>query len=549
MKKIFLTIFLTFLFSIDGFVSSKAVAIDLGIEIAVKGKKLKEFFLDNVLLLSFEEKILKEYRFQQKKYEVFEDGKLVESGKWKISGLLKNEIRLKAENKKKSYYFKKINKKPIIYHYNDLPSAADVIKTFVAIESSSKFKEITENNEQIEQEEPKVTAEKKITIDENDSSSKKKDKKTSVFKKIKVFYAGFSFSNTYESNVTYAKYTSSLIKEKNPETGIDIVSSKLLERIKKSKFNKIDVDTENLLDFSKYPDNAIVMSVVLQHEEFTREFNYSSKTYNVFYDAYFQILFYDFSDKNLIASIPFDFEITILSKDKLDKKQILSRIKSFYLNDEPFKELDKKINKFNVKRKYNRRIGITNINIENRAFEEMPNNFKENQNSIKNLIAQTFSKRLSMHHNIAIVPYLEGQAIGKSMKMRFVQTDEIYSVKLANPDYHIHINLKGFKKVLHQTSDVEDLYLYGSFIDLKIFQPDLDKIYFNESLRGVTPIKIPKGQADLNDWRKYYYNLEILFNDFSNNIIKQDKKWMKKATKNKIKKDLKNLNTILEKVK
>ena len=184
MKKIFLTIFLTFLFSIDGFVSSKAVAIDLGIEIAVKGKKLKEFFLDNVLLLSFEEKILKEYRFQQKKYEVFEDGKLVESGKWKISGLLKNEIRLKAENKKKSYYFKKINKKPIIYHYNNLPSATDVIKTFVAIESSSKFKEITENNEQIEQEEPKVTAEKKITIDENDSSSKKKDKKTSVFKKI-----------------------------------------------------------------------------------------------------------------------------------------------------------------------------------------------------------------------------------------------------------------------------------------------------------------------------------------------------------------------------
>jgi len=33
------------------------------------------------------------------------------------------------------------------------------------------------------------------------------------------------------------------------------------------------------------------------------------------------------------------------------------------------------------------------------------------------------------------------------------------------------------------------------------------------------------------------------------NIIKQDKKWMKEATKKKIKKDLKNLNTVLEKVK
>ena len=165
MKKIFLTIFLTFLFSIDGFVSSKAVAIDLGIEIAVKGKKLKEFFLDNVLLLSFEEKILKEYRFQQKKYEVFEDGILVESGKWKISGLLKNEIRLKAENKKKSYYFKKINKKPILYHYNDLPSAADVIKTFVAIKSSSKFKEKAEKEREKQEKleaQQKAEEEKKI---------------------------------------------------------------------------------------------------------------------------------------------------------------------------------------------------------------------------------------------------------------------------------------------------------------------------------------------------------------------------------------------------
>ena len=87
------------------------------------------------------------------------------------------------------------------------------------------------------------------------------------------------------------------------------------------------------------------------------------------------------------------------------------------------------------------------------------------------------------------------------------------------------------------------------FVNLKIFQPDLNKIYFNETLRGVTNIKIPKGQVEINDWRKYYYNLEILFNDFSKNIIKQDSKWIKKATKKKIRKDLKNLNNVIEKVK
>ncbi len=365
----------------------------------------------------------------------------------------------------------------------------------------------------------------------------------------KIFYSGFSFSNTYESNSRLAGYTSKLITEINKNTGINIISSALLDTIKNSDFKEINLDTENLLDFDKYPDNAIVMSVALQHEEFTQEYNYNSKTFVGFYDAYFQILFYDFSNKNLIASIPFDFEIQILSNEKLNKNQIQDRIKDFYLKDKPFDQLEQKINQFSIKQKYELRIGVTNVNIQERAFEEMPANSKKNQNSIKNLLAQTFSKWLSMHHNIAIVPYMEGQSIGNVMKLRFVQTDEVYSIQLPNPDYHIHINLKGFKKVLAKTSAVEDLFLYGSFLDFKIFQPDLNKVYFDHGLRGVTKVKVPKGQSEINDWRKYYYNMEILFDDFSKNIIKQDKKWLKQTSKNNIKKDLKALKELLHKVK
>ena len=366
---------------------------------------------------------------------------------------------------------------------------------------------------------------------------------------IQVFYSGFSFSNLYVSNKSQAKFTSEIIQEKDPDVNIDIISNKLLKKVRSSTFRNIDINTNNLLDFDKYPNNAVVMSVALQHEEFTQEFNYSTNIYNGFYDAYFQIIFYDFSERKLIASIPFDFEIQMLSETKLDKNQILNQIRDFYLNEDPFSDLDRKINEFNIKRKYNNRIGVTKVSIQDRAFDEMPPGSENYLESYKNLVAQTFSKRLSKHHNIAIVPFMEGQAIGKSMKLKFVQSDEIYSIKLPNPDYHIHINLKGFKKVLAKSSDAEDLYLYGSFIDLKIFQPDLNKIYFDEGLRGVTKIKIPKGQAEVNDWRKYYYNLEILFNNFSKNIIKQDKQWLKETTKNKIKKNLKKLNTLLENVR
>tara|TARA_B100000575_G_C23075246_1_gene619360 strand:+ start:77 stop:1249 length:1173 start_codon:yes stop_codon:yes gene_type:complete len=367
--------------------------------------------------------------------------------------------------------------------------------------------------------------------------------------KMNIYYSGFSFSNMYESNSSLSGFSSKLIKEIDSNTGIDIISSSLLKTVRNSNFLNISLNTENLLDFSNYPSNAIVMSVSLQHEEFTQEFNYSTNIYNGFYDAYFQILFYDFTDQNLIASIPFDFEIQMLSEKQLDKKEVLQRIKKFYLNDNPFADLENIINDFNIKIKYESRIGVTRVEIMERAFEEMPANAKIQINSYKNLIAQTFSKRLSKHHNIAFVPFVEGQAIGKTMKLRFVETDKIYSIKLPNPDYHVYINLKGFKKVLAKSSDIENLFLYGSFFEIKIFQPDIDEIYFNETLRGVTKIKVPKDQVDVNDWRKYYYNMEILFNNFSSNITKSDKKWLKEVSKNKIKKSLKSLNSVIEKVK
>ena len=367
--------------------------------------------------------------------------------------------------------------------------------------------------------------------------------------KIKIFYSGFSFSNSYESNKNLTKYTSKLIKKRAADKKIDIISESLLKIVRDESFTNINLDTKNLLDFEKYPDNAIVMAVALQHEEFSQEYNSSIKKYSGFYDAYFQILFYDFSDRSLIAAIPFEFEIPILSNKKLDEKNILKRINNFYLKDQPFKQIVKIINRYNIKQKYDLRIGVTNVNIQERAFKDMPQNTKNNQNYMKNLIAQSFSKRLSENHNVAIVPFTEGQAIGRSMKLKFAQSDKIFDIKLPNPDYHIEINIKGFKKVLAQSTAVEDLFLYGSFINLKIYQPELNKYYFDETLRGVTQVKIPKEQSDINDWRKYYYNLEILFDDFSKNIIKQDKKWLKKATKKKIKKEIKNLNLIIDKLK
>jgi len=367
--------------------------------------------------------------------------------------------------------------------------------------------------------------------------------------KLKVYYSGFSFSNTYESNKEYSKYSSLLIKEINPKTNINIISSALNESIGKSNFRNISLISDQLIDLDKLENGSVVMAVALQHEEFSQEFNYSSQVYNGFYDCYFEILFYDFDTKNLIASLPFDFEISMLSERKFTQDEILKRIKDFYLEDRPFNRIENIINNFDLKRKYNLRIGITNVEIDDRAFNDMPLNSKKYLNATKNLLAQTFSKRFSYIHNISMVPYTEGQVIGNAMKLRFIQSNEIYSLKLPNPDFHINLRLKGFKKVLAKSSASEDLYLYGSFFNIKIFQPEINKIYFEEELRGVSEVKIPKDQSEINHWRKYFYNIEIFFDNFSKNIIQHDNKWLKETSKNKIKNKIKSLSEIISKVK
>jgi len=134
----------------------------LGIETAVKGKKLKEFFSGNTLRLLIDEKT-KEYKFQEKTYEVFEDGKSIESGKWKVSGLLKNQIKLNADDSSKAYYLKKINKKALIYRYDKLPGSENDNKKSLEI--------IDDKNEEI------INVKKDTEL--NKDNSKKKSKKSS----------------------------------------------------------------------------------------------------------------------------------------------------------------------------------------------------------------------------------------------------------------------------------------------------------------------------------------------------------------------------------
>ena len=118
------------------------IAKSLKIEIAVKGKKLKNFFINNDLIL-ISENGSRVYKFKEKTYEIIKNDTVIQSGSWKVHGLLKNQIRLISKNDKKKYYLKKISKKPLIYNYNKQPGSEGANKEILHIKSSSKFSDIS----------------------------------------------------------------------------------------------------------------------------------------------------------------------------------------------------------------------------------------------------------------------------------------------------------------------------------------------------------------------------------------------------------------------
>jgi len=375
---------------------------------------------------------------------------------------------------------------------------------------------------------------------------------TNLFaKKIEVIYAGFSYLGNAESQFSGMPMTSQLIKEKkgNQNTVDFAITNKLKETVPKHFNINFDLgDTEK--------GKTIMMSIGISKEIVSEEYNSYTKAFNNSIGLFLQIYFYDFKEKNLIAAVPVYGEINFISEAKADNNLKLKNLRDFY-NDQLIGENQEKIGisskikevleNFELKEKYRNRIGVTKVDIEERAKSEIPGNL--NLNELKTEFAQTLSAKLSLNQKVNVVPFIEGVAIGGKMKARFVQSTEIYNITLPKPDFFIELGISNFKKGIAETSDVSEMWQYGSAVNVKIYEPDLNKEYLNDRLIRVTNVKRAKG-TDINHWGKFYYNNQLLFQELTLNISKPERSWVSKTSeKREFENQLNEVNKLLEKVR
>jgi len=387
-----------------------------------------------------------------------------------------------------------------------------------------------------------------------------------VANKTDVVLAGFSINADYRDLDRSAYYTNKLLNKYNGKQ--NIIDQTLQKEIRSNTFNNI-----NILEDSSLVSNEtskIAMSVFLDQELF-EEFKLPEEDckkikisncyiYNI--NNYFQIIFFDFDSMTFLKAIPFQSIYISDPSPKLDDDQIVNLfIKSYeegkWLkepssdqvlknNNDSFISIMKDIS---INEYYDFYIGVNPsengfIVNEEKVVNLIPDSFNGNIHLLKRNVANTFLGELALKHDLVIVPYFEGVGVGNKIRGKYADQSEAFLLQIPEPTYYIDFTIRGFvKQKYKKDAQVKGLtwYVYGAGINLRFYEPLLNKEYLSIEMTKADFKKIPD-ILNLNKTNEYINIINLTYKPLAiefSNIIKSDFKnkedleWLKKITKDK----------------
>ena len=363
--------------------------------------------------------------------------------------------------------------------------------------------------------------------------------------KIQVYDGGFSFGSILPNETI----TNSLLKDNG---GVSYINQLLVNKSKSLSNESFELKYDLLKD-GIGEDDQNIMVLALDGEYID---NISIKSDNLTRTDIilnFQIIFFNAKTNSLVASIPLEISKNISSNNKLSKDQIKQELKTMYENEVAKYYFDL-LKNFNLQNKYKNRIGVTNVIFEDNAKEYFKKNMNKEDIFLKNRFAKSLSSFIAFNNDVAIVPFAQDRS-SNTIMLRFENSQR--EINLPNPDYHIHLTIRGFKSVLFKESNINEQWIYGSYTNIKILQPDYPdeqkRIKMDEKFKSGLNVELSKRSLDNKqsfEWIFYNDSLKVLFDNFSKQTVELDKKWLKSSNGNKkISKTFKKIKEIYDRCK
>ncbi len=216
----------------------------------------------------------------------------------------------------------------------------------------------------------------------------------------------------------------------------------------------------------------------------------------------FELIVVDMREQNLISSIPIFIEFRDASEKTFSPKEIQDRLLDMVNGpgSQLFEVLDAKINHVRLLGKNQGTLRVKNVAVGEKSYPFLPDHFKENENKkmYEEIVAHQFGTLLASQAQVAILPYL-----ADSLKDRLAYSfsdNEVLQIKIPEPTYALGLHLRGFKKVLAKETRAEKLWVYGAFLDVKLYEPEFDETFYSEAFKyGVQKIT-PATQIKTDDY-------------------------------------------------
>ena len=361
---------------------------------------------------------------------------------------------------------------------------------------------------------------------------------------IDISFAGFAFlGDTREKDKLYP-YSSKLAKE-TMTTGQTKLNHALFNAAKNINNPSINFKLNDAMDYKKGETISLAFAV---STEKTRIQSFSDQFF-VHYEVYAQILVFDFSEMKVLATYPIRIQYSEVLNQKPSDAHSLEIFRKIYL--EPgFKAniVDmwvERMNSIKIKESFGNYIRVSSVEVPPETLKFVPNKFSQNK-SFNKQVAQLLEISLSSNQTVPVVPYAEGESMGK-MRVQFVNND-ISDFNLPKADYGIAIKVRPFKKYTVEKKGFSQI-TYGSFIDLKLQHLDLDTTYMDASFRNI-PMATVAADVKLNDWDEFLKSLHGLLDGFTKQISEKNSDWLENATQtDNIKKQLKEFESVLSNVR
>jgi hypothetical protein len=222
------------------------------------------------------------------------------------------------------------------------------------------------------------------------------------------------------------------------------------------------------------------------------------------------LLVVDFRDRKVVAAYPQTWEIIHSSKKKPSRRELqnllagkeLGVTSDFFLN-----AIQARLPQVAVLSGSASTLQVKNIGVSDAVWKLIAPKFEGQQEVYKGWVAEEVSSSLSTELGVPVMPYQRNAALANMSLM--LANGEMQNFKLNSGTYGVDVELDQFKRIKVKETATQALWLYGTYLTSRLYEPEFDLQFYEGKTRGGAQKKIPVAQADVDHVAAYQDGLRV----------------------------------------